>query len=170
MKWHVLAAFAAAGLLSETSIPARAGLVIREDGIGPVKVGMKLAELNTALHENISFPSGEIGNGCVQVASRNHPHVGFMFEGQRVVRIEVDGRGPATAEGVQVGDSEAHAQKVYGSRLKVEPEAYELEEGHYLTMQSSDGKYGIRFVTHKGKIKFIFAGNFEAIQYIEGCA
>jgi hypothetical protein len=75
--------------------------------------------------------------------------------------------GVATAEGVQVGDSEEHAKQVYGSRLKIEPHHY--TDGHYLTVASKSGGYGIRFETENGKIETFYGGTFEAIQYVEGC-
>lgn len=90
-----------------------------------------------------------------------------MIENGHLVRVDVDKAGVATDEGVQVGDSEERAKQVYGSRLKVEPHHY--TDGHYLTVRSQSGGYGIRFETEKGKIETFYAGTFEAIQYVEGC-
>jgi len=87
-----------------------------------------------------------------------------------VVRVDVDQAGILTAEGVQVGDTEEHAKKVYGPRLKIEPSQNAGGEGgHYLTVLSSDRRYGIRFETEQGKITTFYAGTYEAIQYVEGC-
>lgn len=143
--------------------------VLHEDGIGPVKVGMSLSQLNTVLHEKFSMPGSKDDQGCFYVNPTKNPHVAFMIEDGRLARIDVDGPGVATAEGIQVGDSEARALQVYGSRLKVEPHAYTGPEGHYLTVRSKSGRYGIRFETDKGKIETFYAGRFEAVQYIEGC-
>jgi hypothetical protein len=79
-----------------------------------------------------------------------------------------DGPGISTTEGIQVGDSEKHAGRVYGTRLKVEPQQY-IDDGHYLTARSRDGRYGIRFETEKAKIQRFYAGRFKAVQYVEGC-
>jgi hypothetical protein len=57
---------------------------------------------------------------------------------------------------------------VYGPKLKVSESQYD-PEGHYLTIQSEDGRNGIRFETEKGKIQTYYAGRFEAVQYVEGC-
>jgi len=48
-----------------------------------------------------------------------HPQISFMIENGRLVRIDVDHRGIPTSEGLQVGDSEVKARKVYGSRMSV---------------------------------------------------
>jgi hypothetical protein len=142
--------------------------VIREDGVGPVKIGMTLAQLNATLHEKFSLPAEKEDQGCFYVSARGHDHIAFMIENGRLVRIDVDEAGVPTSSGIQVGDSEAHARQVYGARLKVTPHAY-TETGHYLTARSSDGQYGIRFETDNGKIKMFYAGRYDAIQYIEGC-
>jgi hypothetical protein len=139
--------------------------VVRQDGIGPVKVGMSLPLLNTTLHEKFAMPQDKEDQGCFYVTSTKHPQVSFMIENRRLVRVDVDEGGVATTEGVQVGDSEEHVKQVYGSRLKVEPHHY--TDGHYLTVQR--GNYGVRFETEGGKVSTFYAGTLEAIQYVEGC-
>jgi hypothetical protein len=165
-KMRALAILAIASAV--TPVPSHSW-VVREDGVGPVKIGMSLPELNTLLHEKFSMPNSKEEQKCFYVAPAKHPHVAFMIGDGRLVRVDVDGPGVPTVEGVQVGESEKHALEVYGPRLKVEPHAYTGPEGHYLTIQSSGGRYGIRFETEKGKIERFYAGRYEAIQYIEGC-
>lgn len=143
--------------------------VLRENGIGPAKIGMTLAQLNTALHERFKLPDYKEDQGCFEVESRSHAQVSFMIEYGKLARVDVIERGIATTEGIQAGDSEERAVQAYGGSLKVEPNFYNPEEGHYLTIRSSDGKYGIRFETDKGKITTFYGGTFEAIQYVEGC-
>jgi len=139
--------------------------VARQDGIGPVKIGMTIPQLNMALHEKFAMPEAKEDQGCFYVTASKHPQVSFMIENGRLVRLDVDKSGVATTEGVQVGESEEHVKQVYGLRLKVEPHHY--TEGHYLTLRN--GNYGIRFETDEGKVSTFYAGTFEAIQYIEGC-
>jgi hypothetical protein len=139
--------------------------VVRQDGVGPAKVGMNLPQLNMALHEKFAMPESKEDQGCFYVTASKNPQVSFMIQSGLLVRVDVDRSGLATTEGVQVGDSEEHVKQVYGSRLKVEPHHY--TDGHYLTLRS--GKYGIRFETDQGKVSTFYAGTFEAIQYIEGC-
>lgn len=144
--------------------------VAREDGIGPVKIGMSLSQLDAAVHERFVMPEDKEDQGCFEVTSRKHPVVSFMIEDGVVVRVNIDGAGVPTVEGIQVGDSEAHARRVYGPRMKVEPHQYTGPEDHYLTIRSENGKLGIRFETDKGKIARFYVGKFEAVQYVEGCS
>jgi hypothetical protein len=135
-----------------TARPAKDRWIIREDGVGPVKVGMTLPQLNSVLREKFSAPEDKDEKKCFYVEPSAHPQLGFMIENGYLTRIDVDGPGVLTSKGVQVGDSEDRARRVYGPKMVVEPHAYNPEEGHYLIILSKDGRYGIRFETEKGKI------------------
>ena len=153
-------------LLAGTSL-ANDAWVIREEGVGPVKIGMTPAELSATLHQKLSEDEGG-GENCFYVTVRDHDHVSFMIVEGRLVRIDVDAPGVATSAGIQVGDSEVRARKVYGNRMKVTAHFY-IDDGYYLTSRSADGRYGVRFETASGKIVRYYAGNYDAIQYVEGC-
>jgi hypothetical protein len=141
--------------------------IVRDNGVGPVKIGMTLAQLSSVLHEKLS--KDESGTeGCFYAKSRGHDHIAFMIIDGRVARIDVDAPGVVTLSGLQVGDSEAHARKVYGPKLTLTAHQY-VETGHYLTVRSDDPCYGVRFETDNGKITMYYAGNYDAIQYVEGC-
>lgn len=155
-------------LLSMSTVQADEDWVIRQDGVGPVTIGMTLPQLNAVLHETFSMPRNKDDQGCFYVKPTRHAHIAFMIEDAHLSRVDVDGPGISTAEGIQVGDSEERARRVYGARMKVEPHKY-IEDGHYLTVRSTDGRYGIRFETEKGKIQMFYAGRFESVQYVEGC-
>jgi hypothetical protein len=143
------------------------GWVVREDGVGPVKIGMTQAQLSATLHQKLSEDESGSDN-CFYVHARGHDHVSFMILEGKVVRVDVDAPGIATSSGVQVGDSEARARQIYGAKVKVTEHKY-IDTGHYLTVRSADGRYGVRFETDKGKIIEFYAGTYEAIQYVEGC-
>ncbi len=131
---------------------------------------MTLAQLRAAFHPDTLTEVGASGNeSCFYVQSKGHRQFSFMIMNGRVARIDVTRSGVSTASGIQVGDSEAETIKTYGSGLKVEPHAYSAPDGHYLTIRSKDGRYGLRFETYKGKIESFYAGRSDAIQYIEGC-
>jgi hypothetical protein len=166
---RILGAFAILAITGAVISPARDTWTIRMDGVGRAKIGMNLSELNFQLREKFSMPSAKEDQNCFYVVPTKNRHISFMMIDGRLARIDVLEPGAATTEGIQVGDSEKRALKVYGSRLKVEPHFYTGPEGHYLTAQSSDGRYGVRFETDGVKILLFYAGSFEAIQYVEGC-
>lgn len=143
--------------------------MVREDGVGPVKVGMDLPELNKILREHFSMPDDKEEQGCFYVNPGKHPEFAFMITDGHLTRIDVSAPGVFTSKGFQVGDAEEKVLKAYGDRMKVEPHFYNFPEGHYLTAQSTDGKYGIRFETMSGKIERFYAGSSSAIELVEGC-
>jgi len=160
-------------LACAVAVPFNAALaqssVVRFDGIGAVRVGMSLPELNKALHASNSRPSDPEERSCYYIDLPNQKAVGVMMLNGRVARVDVDNSVTATMDGVHNGDSEARAIKVYGKRLKIEPHAYSPESGHFLTLLSPDRKFGIRFETEDGKITRYYAGTVNAIAFIEGC-
>ena len=144
---------------------------VRPDGIGPVRVGMKLQTLTTDLHlhYSISYAMDSDQKTCFYVNLKSRPGISLMILEGRVARVDINNQQTQTAEGIHNGDSEADALRAYGKRLRIAPDAYTGPEGHDLTLHSTDGRYGIRFVTDAGKVTHIYAGTAEAIEYIEGC-
>ena len=141
---------------------------VRYDGVGPVKIGMTLSQLNSALQESFKVPTDKDEQGCFFVNSTKHSDTLFMIEHGRVSRVDIGRRGTSTEDGIRVGDPESKVKHVYGAKLKVKPNAYDPEE-RYLTVRSVDGRNGIRFETHKGSIARFYAGRIASISYIEGC-
>ena len=142
--------------------------VVRADGVGPIRIGMTLEQLNKALEEKFTGPERKNEADCYYESMTKPPKLLLMMLEGRLARIEVKEPGVKTASGIQVGDSEAKAQKAYGARLKIEPHKY-ADNGRYLTVKTSDGRRGIRFETENGKITMYYAGRYDAIQFVEGC-
>ena len=143
--------------------------VLHFDGAGPVKIGMTLNQLNRALNESFSMPDDDGEKACFYRESSKRPGIAFMVEEGRITRVDVTKRNISTASGIRVGDSEAQVMKAYSGKIEVEPHAYTGPEGHYLTVYSSDGRYGLRFETDGHEITGFYAGEKHAIAYIEGC-
>jgi hypothetical protein len=142
--------------------------VLRPDGIGPVHVGMTLAELNRALQEKFTTPTEKDEQGCFYVSSARHKQVFFMIEEGRVSRIDVATRGVSNDKGLQVGDSERQVLDTYGRALKVSQNAYSEAKGDNELLVRV-GRYAVQFSTSGGKVNAIRSGRFSSVQYIEGC-
>jgi hypothetical protein len=142
---------------------------VRSNGIGPLRVGMTVGQLNATLHESFAIPDDKEERQCYYVSTGRRPGISFMIQGQRFVRVDVDDRNTATAEGIRIGDSEARVKQVYGPKLEVEPNHYDPQDDN-LTIHSADHRYGIRFETDNGKITSFYAGSSSAIELIEGCS
>jgi hypothetical protein len=136
--------------------------------MGQVRIGMTLRALNTLLRDKMEASDDPDEQHCYLTFPARYPKAQFMIEDGKLSRIALRQAGIPTVEGIQVGDSEARAKQVYGRKLKTEDSHYD-EDGHYLTVFTSDKKYGFRFTTHKGEIVEIYAGRAESIQYVEDC-
>lgn len=141
--------------------------VIHEDGVGPVKIGISRAQLSEILHEKLAEEESGSEN-CYYVTEPGHDHLSFMIIDGKVTRVDVNAPGVATITGIQVGDTESRVRRIYGVRMKVTAHTY-VDNGHYLTVRSANGRYGLRFETDGSKITGYYAGTYEAIQYVEGC-
>jgi len=168
---RLLNMFAVCVVAIASASPAAYNWEVSSNGIGPIKVGMRLSELKTdlKLSYSIEWAQDSDQKTCFYANLRGQSGIGLMILNGRVARVDIDNRDTRTDEGIHNGDSEAHALSVYGKRMKVTPHAYTGPEGHYLTVRAPDGKYGIRFETDKGKIVRYYAGLVDAISYIEGC-
>jgi hypothetical protein len=141
--------------------------VVREDGVGPVKIGMTSAQISTTLHQKLS--EDEYGtDNCHYAHATARDQISFMIIDGHLVRIDVEAPGIGTSTGIQVGAAEADVRRAYGSKVVVSAHQY-VDTGHYLTVRSADGRRGVRFVTENGKVTMFYAGTYEAIQYVEGC-
>ena len=144
--------------------------MLRFDGVGPVKVGMTISQVNSALGSNFSTPTVEDERECFYVEPKGHPDTGIMMLNGRVARVDVfapQGAAPttATAAGARIGDSEKRIKRLYGTKVSVSQHHY--TDGHYLTIES--GKYGLRFETDNNRVTMFYAGTLAAIALVEGC-
>jgi hypothetical protein len=132
---------------------------------------MKLSDLKASLHlpYRLEYAQDSDQQSCFYAVIPGHTGIALMILNGRVALVDIDNRDTQTVEAIHNGDTEAHALGVFGKRLKVTPHAYTSPQGHYLTVRSEDGKYGVRFETDRGNFVRYYAGQVNAISYIEGC-
>jgi hypothetical protein len=85
------------------ALPQSSG--IRFDGIGTVRIGMSLPDLNRVLHTSYLKPSDPDERSCFYVDMPGQPGVTLMILNSRVGRVDIDNAVTATAEGIHNGDS-----------------------------------------------------------------
>lgn len=111
--------------------------------------------------------------GCAYLESTHVPHgLGFMFQGGRVVRIDVSKVGIKTASGVGVGDTEDRVKQLYSGHITIEPHPYE-PEGRYIKYSPAnkdERQFGIVFETDGARVTSFRTGTRAAIALIEGCS
>lgn len=173
------------------SIPTAAQLNNLEklalDGIGPIRVGMTIAEAEKAAGIKLVEPDRFRANeSCYYVQRQTGaPQVGFMvFSGSgsktmdrnydRITRIDVDpGSSVTTLSGAGIGTTEAQVKAMYPGKIKATPHPYSGHDGgQYLTYMPrylADQRYSLIFETYKGKVVRFRSGFADAVSQIEGC-
>lgn len=142
--------------------------VLTFQALGAVRVGATVAEAERALGMRLA-PDRDIPPAeCHYVHNqRELPGAALMVLDDRIVRADVYQPGPRTAEGIEVGSSEADVQVAYpGVVIEVHPY---LEEGHVLRVEGDDGVHAMAFETDGEVVTSFRAGERDAVAAIEGC-
>ena len=143
--------------------------VLTMTGLGPVQIGMTLAEAEQALGAGLEPIEDE---ACTQIrrTDGHDPQIFYMVENGRITRIDIeDGSDIKTDKGVGIGATEAEVLAAYGPGMQVMPHKYD-PHGHYLVMDSADAKSAILFETSNGKVTMFRAGVHPSVDYVEGCS
>ena len=97
-------------------------------GLGPVRVGMTVAEASAALGMPLS--GADAAGECIYVRpSRELAGVMFMVVNGAIARVDVTAGDVATEEGVRVGDSNESVREFYAGRVTASPHKY--TDGEY---------------------------------------
>lgn len=150
--------------------PADTAWTVSPAGIGPIRVGWSVAQLNAATGERL-VPRYDVSEGCGFLRPATLPAgVALMIIDDSVGRVDVDTTGILTADGIGVGDSEAVVLRRYAGRIVVTPHHYTGPEGHDLTVTLPDTTRRIIFETDGRRVLRYRAGRLPGVVYIEGCA
>ncbi len=137
-------------------------------GVGPVRIGMSLAEASAAAGTPIVAKPGL--RNCAFADPEGGPRgLSFMVIDGRIARIDVWGA-HATLAGVRVGDTEERVQAAYGRQLQVTERLY--CPGHYLMLiaTGADQGYGAVFSTDGVRVTSYTSGRWPEVGAPEGCS
>jgi hypothetical protein len=138
------------------------------DGVGRLKVGLTPWEALKGLDELVL---GDDGAECAMVTLQSAEcGLSVMLRSGRIARVDVDQGSYRTAEGIGIGSSEADLRRVYGAKLKSEPNHY-IESGQDLRIEASVNgqRRAILFVVVNGKVESFRAGDANPVGWIEHC-
>jgi hypothetical protein len=147
------------------------------DGIGPVDVGMTLAEASEAAGMPIRTKPGDpYGPECEYAyPAQELDDVAFMVFNGRIARVDVGHRGSGrvrTVSGVGIGSTEEEVSRTYPGRIRVEGHPY-VPTGHYLVYTPADPNLqhlGMIFETDGKVVTSFRSGRKDAVGQIEGCS
>jgi hypothetical protein len=149
--------------------PVREAEVLREDGFGPIRIGMTRADVSRAYGDTLQARAGSfVECELVQVPGADAA-VFMMIAFDTVVRIDVRARSIATRSGLRIGDPAAEVQRRHPG-LRIEPHKY--TDGHYLVaLAPGDTLHRFVFETDVGgRITTVRGGRVPEVHWVEGCA
>lgn len=145
--------------------------VARPARVGVIHTGMTRPALMNVLGQPRRF-GYDSQERCTYVSGSDLPEgVQVMVFDSVVVRVDVLEPGVPTAEGIQVGDTEAAVLARYGERAVVTPHKYSGPEWHYVTVTpANDAQHRIVFETDGKVVKSYRIGALPAVEWVEGCS
>jgi hypothetical protein len=139
------------------------------DRLGAIRVGATLGELEAAGLRVAGRDDVLPGSTCAYARFRGWDDVAVMLDGERVVRIDVSGIQHEGPRGLRVGQSESEAIERLGNP-EVQPHPYTGPQGHYLISHLEGAAMGLIAETDGKTVERWRMGNWEQVQWIEGCA
>jgi hypothetical protein len=159
--------------------PATQTNALTAEGWGPLKIGMTMDQITTALgpDANPDAVGGADTGQCEQFRPSRAPEgMLLMVEEGRLTRISLSRNSPVkTDRGLGLGATPAEVTSAYGPQVRAEPHKYQDPPAQYLTVWSkgdpgAPNARGIRYeLDSSGKVAQIHAGG-PSIQYVEGCS
>jgi hypothetical protein len=161
---------ATTGATSAATAPASpAAWTVTENGWGPIRAGMSVADARAALGGDLPEPTHR---ECDHLKPPRGPRgVLIMAVGGRVARVEVTDTTVATAAGARVGDTEARINALYPGRVQTGPHKY--VDGHYLVVRrgaGADSVYTLVFETDGQRVTRYRGGRMPEVEWVEGCS
>lgn len=162
--------------VSFPSVPASADTaaavwVLDEHGVGPVRVGMRVAQADSATPGGLDRTTDLRPECDVLHPRRRLPAFDVLVEDARVARVDARDRHVATHAGARLGDSEALVRRLYPT-ARVRPHKYN-QHGHYLIVipgAPADTLYRVVFGTDGKVVTELRGGLWPPVEYVEGCS
>lgn len=142
------------------------------DGIGPVRVGMTIADAAAAAQVPLTNKYTYTEVECWYASPTGIDGIDFMMSGDRVVRVDVQSPEVTTPSGIAIGASEADVIASYGGHIRTEPHQY-VPDGHYLIYEPDDpglANYRIFFETDGSNVTSMRSGRLPEVAFVEGCS
>lgn len=152
--------------------PVTTATPVRIDGVGPLKVGMTVADAEKAAGAKFTVQNNEDLQGeCVIADIAGWPKdVSIMLIKGAIARFDVQQGVMKTAEGAGLGSTEDEVKKLYAN-AKVDVLPHKYTDGHYLeiTMLGVSGMQYV-FETDGSKVTAFRSGRVPEVGFIEGCS
>ena len=152
-------------LISLLLLPDQAtAQILSARGYGDIQFGAQLRDVESQLKESAEPRNREFG--CDFVKFKKYPGVQFMVENGVVSRADVAPNIP-NSSGIRIGTRLSEVKRRFPEVI-VELHKY-VEDGHYLSLPTADGKAALLFEEVHGGVTDVRAGLLPSVAYVEGC-
>ena len=158
----------AASTSEPASAPPISAWTISPAGLGPLKAGMSVAQVDS-LVPKFSTPADIESSDCTYGRSPSLPAGAvLMFSKGSLARVDILSGGVKSDLGARIGDTEDQLRLLYGKSVRTTPHKY--TDGHYMTVLSDqDSSFRIVFETDGSKVIRFRSGRTPEVEYVEGC-
>ena len=137
------------------------------DHAGSVRIGANLSTLNAT---RASHGLSDGSTDCDYYLTPSlPPQVTMMVIHGRVARFDLSADSHAGPFGIVIGELEQEALRRMPRRTVVGPHFYGEKSDHYLTWRVPGHGLALRVETIGGHVAGMYWGNWDAVQYVEGC-
>lgn len=143
-------------------------MTVTENGIGPIRVGMTVAQAAHAIGGGFAAPKSGTSGCTYAVLTKAPGGLAVMLQDGIVARVDIRRGTVPTAAGARIGDSEARVKSLYPGKVVTTPHKY-VSGGHYLTVTPSDPNHHIVFETDGKKVTSYRAGRVPEVDQVENC-
>ena len=167
MSWIGLAAVTLP-LSAQPTLTEASRLAI--NGIGPIRVGMTVAEAERASGVRLVRAYGD--GACAVVAPQGRPEdLRFIVTNGRIATVETFNPLIQTVSGANVGDRVDEVLAIYPGRIEVRP-SETVPNGQdliFVPQDQGDLNFRVYFVTQNGQVITIRVGRLPEVGWPEGC-
>ena len=156
----------------DAGVTAVAPQFITANGFGPLALDMTAADASKVTDGALTVPPASAPDQCEYATWSTAPNgVMVMCVGGALKRVDVSQPGTPTVEGLEVGQSAARADSLYGAKAERRPHKYEA--GEYLIVKPlapQDSLQRLVVELTGGKVARFRIGLFPQVEWVEGCA
>ncbi len=164
-----------------TSVNAQSQLTERSklaiDGIGPIRVGMTVAEASrsagvTLVKSSTLHPIEEL---CIYLEPQGGlKGINFMVIKDRIARVDITNKRITTIRGAKIGDSEEQIFDLYPGQIQVTPHGENRPPGRdrdltFIPKDAADKNYRMIFETTYHRVTNFRSGKLPEVKYLENC-
>jgi hypothetical protein len=146
---------------------------LSEDGLGPIKIGMKVVQAEKASQKKLVLEPlvARVTEDCRFATLKNGPKEVFLMLNHRtIVRIDIKNPKIKTTQGFHLGSNADTVKTLNKGKIEAYPNKYEADKETLVVTPKEKSNLRLVFDTDGKKILYMRAGKTPEVEYVEGCS